>query len=206
MSPNLPPRSDWVHRPEGDLFSKENLDAVRMAFRRANGVVFGWHYFYAGGSSRSTVVFTALDQYLHHIERASPGDIFTLYELDPLLDRAVVLLGDRHSTGPLVLREPVVGLADEDAPLLIVRRFVGPLIETVDATATQLLGTSDERQVEFEQALLWGRGELALFDERVLDRRSVAGSNAAQRGRPAHALVEAVRPSAEGTVPVSGPY
>jgi hypothetical protein len=51
-----------------------------------------------GGSSRRTVAFTSPEEYFGHIERAKPGDHFTLFELDAPLDRAVVHIGDIHST------------------------------------------------------------------------------------------------------------
>ena len=171
--------------------------------------MFGWQYFYAGGSSRSAIAFTAYEQYLHHIERARLGDHFTLFELDALLDRAIVHIGDIHSTGRLALDEPVVDLADEDAEVLIVRRLVGPLTRAVDATVTELPGTSDERLEQFKRDLVWGRGELVIFDQRVFDEDEHGGlvsTVTAKEGRRINALVEAQRPSPEGTVPLAGPY
>ena len=214
-------RSNWVQRPTLNLLSDGNLAAVRGAFRHPGAVVFGWQYYYKGGSSRSTVAFTSPEEYLGHIERAKPGDHFTLFELDALLDRSVVHIGDIHSTHILDLdgSTPVTiagarrslqdVLTDEDAEVLVIRRFAGLLTGRIDVTLSELPGTGDEREVNFKRDLLWGRGELVMFDQRLFDEDEYGGvveSISPVERRRIHALVDAKRPSLEGTVPLTGAY
>jgi hypothetical protein len=214
-------RSNWVQRPTLDLFSDGNLEAVRGALRHPRAVVFGWQYFYKGGSSRSTVAFTSPEEYFGHVERAKPGDHFTLFELDPLLDRAVVQIGDIHSTHFLDLdgSTPVTiagarrtlqeVLTDEEAEVLVIRRFAGSLTGTIDVTLSELPGTGDERMVNFKRDLLWGRGELVMFDQQLFDEDELGGileSISPLDRRRIHALVDAKRPSLEGRVPLTGAY
>jgi hypothetical protein len=214
-------RSNWVQRPTLDLLSDGNLEAVRGALRHPRAVVFGWQYFYKGGSSRSSVAFTSPEEYFGHVERAKPGDHFTLFELDPLLDRAVVQIGHIHSTHFLDLdgSTPVTiagarrtlqeVLTDEEAEVLVIRRFAGPLTGTIDVTLSELPGTGDERVVNFKRDLLWGRGELVMFDQQLFDEDELGGileSISPLERRRIHALVDAKRPSLEGTVPLTGAY
>jgi hypothetical protein len=214
-------RANWVDRPEVNLFSDENMAAVLAAFQRRNAVVFGWQYSYFGGGSRSEVTFISPDQYLNHVERARPGDHFTLFDLDGLVDRAVLRLGDVRSTDSLELDAATpIGLAgsrrslddvlgDEDAEVLVLRRFVGPLTGTIDVTLMSLPGTGSERQADFQRNLHWGRGELVLFDERLFHEDEHGGTVETVTPldrRRIHALIDAKRPSPEGTVPLSGAY
>src|SRR6478672_8643789 len=75
--------SGWAARPELDLFSAENRTAVRSALAQGSGAaVFGWHYFFAGGSSRDAIAFTDIASYEGYLERARPGDHLTLFDLD----------------------------------------------------------------------------------------------------------------------------
>ena len=73
-------RSNLVQRASLNLLSDSNLTAVRGAFRHPRAVVFGWQYYYSGGSARGTVAFTSTEGYFGHIERAKPGDHFTVFE------------------------------------------------------------------------------------------------------------------------------
>jgi hypothetical protein len=161
------------------------------------------------------------EEYFGHIERAKPGDHFTLFELNALLDRAVIHIGNVHSTHILDLEgsTPVTiagahrslqhVLTDEDAEVLVIRRFAGLLTGTVDVTLSQLPGTGDEREVTFKRDLLWGRGDLVMFDQRLFDEGEYGGiveTVTPVERRRIHALVDAKRPSPEGTVPLSGAY
>lgn len=214
-------RSNWVQQPSLNLLSDGNLAVVRGAFRHPRAVVFGWQYYYVGGSARGTVAFTSTEGYVGHIERAKPGDHFTLFELDALLDRALIHIGDIHSTHVLHLdgSTPVTKdgarrslqdvVADEDAEVLVIRRFAGPLTGTIDVTLSELPGTGEEREVTFKRDLLWGRGELVMFDQRLLDEDEYGGiveTVTPVERRRIHALVDAKRPSLEGTVPLTGAY
>jgi hypothetical protein len=221
MTADIADRSNWVERPEASLFSDVNLAAVLASLEGTSAVVFGWQYFYNGGSSRIEVAFTSSDQYLHHVERAKPGDHFTLFDLDALIHRAVVRLGHIYSTHRLELDNStpmtVAGLdrslhdvlVDEDAEVLVVRRFVEPITGTVDVRLSSLPGTGDERQADFQHDLRWGRGELVMFDQRVFDEDEHGGTVETLtplEGRRVNALVDAKRPSLEGTVPLHGAY
>ena len=220
MTTNPVDRFDWVPRPELDLFSAANLSCVQAALSNPSAVVFGWHYHYKGGTSRSIVAFTDFDEYLRYVERARPGDHFTSFELDALLELAVVHVGDIQSTHGLSLdgsTPVIVGgrrrsvqdvLADENAEVLLIRRFSGMLTGTTDVALTELPGTGDERRIAFGRELGWGRGELIMFDQWTLDEDvhgEVVDAVTPDRTR-VHALADVKRPSLEGTVPLNGPY
>jgi hypothetical protein len=100
-------------------------------------------------------------------------------------------------------------LTDEDAEVLVIRRFAGPLTGTIDVTLSELPGTGDEHVVDFKRDLLWGRGELVMFDQQLFDEDEYGGvleSVSPVERRRIHAPVDAKRPSLEGTVPLTGTY
>jgi hypothetical protein len=194
---------------------------VRTALEQPNAVVFGWQYHYYGGGSRTLVTFTDLEQYLRHIERAYPGDHFTLFRLDHLIDRAALHVGDIHSTRAFTLEDSTtirVGgrvrplqdvLGDEWAEILMVRRFVGPLTGTIDVKPSELPGEDHERRQDFARDVAWGRGELIVFDQAVFEEDEHGGvvtTITPTDRRRVNALVDAKRPDAEGLVPLGGSY
>jgi hypothetical protein len=76
-------------------------------------------------------------------------------------------------------------------------------------TLSELPGTGEEREVTFKRDLLWGRGELVMFDQPLFDEDEYGGiveTVTPVERRRIHALVDAKRPSLEGTVPLTGPY
>ncbi len=83
------PHSSWVRDPPRDVLSEQNLAAIRGAFEKPEAVIFGWHYFYYGGSTRSELLFVNAEELINHFKQSRPGDHFTLYDLDSVAPLAV---------------------------------------------------------------------------------------------------------------------
>jgi len=206
----------WQDRPDHNLFSSLNLAVVSEVFAgNSAAVVFGWHYFFAGGSNRTEVVFTSNRDFLRYIERARPGDHLTLFDLEAVDQRAFLRVGLRESTARVAMTEPEVAMIDErlirGEEIAAVRRFVGPLTGEVEASVEELDGSDDQAALDATRiAWTWARGELYLFEQSTFDEDGEGGlietvSPGAQQRR-VNALVDAKRPSDGGLVPLSGPY
>ena len=211
----MPSTAGWVRRSELDLLLAANLSAVEDALSRPGAMVFGWHYYFRGGSSRTGVQFHDFGSYLQYIERARPGDHFTLFDLDSIAAQAFLRRGAANSSARLNLDDDEWNqlrelLEDRSEGLVVVRRFVGPLTGTTHSDVDELWNPDDDEWTEFRRQLLWGLGEVLFFSDQVLDLDSdgnqvncVTPNSAAPR---VHALVDAKRPSSEGLVPLHGPY
>jgi hypothetical protein len=101
-------------------------------------------------------------------------------------------------------------LTDEDAEVLVIRRLAGPLTGTIDLTRSPSYPEQvTSARSNFKRDLLWGRGELVMFDQQLFDEDEYGGvleSVSPVERRRIHALVDAKRPSLKGTVPLTGAY
>jgi hypothetical protein len=225
------PHPNWVRDPPRDILSEQNLAAVRDALRTPGAVVFGWHYFYYGGSARSELLFVNAEELIKHVRQSRPGDHFTLYDLDSVAPLAVLHLGDASSRSAISLTEPVrselarVGSESPGRAVVLVQRACEhdgrvTRCSMVVREPEDLVDTWEQTQ-EFDAHLTWPRdggfmplpawfGELFAFDEPDLDRGEPNGRSIASVSnsylRRIHALVDAKRPDDDGLIPTSGAY
>jgi hypothetical protein len=223
--------SNWIHDDKGNALSDANVEAIRTCLGRAGSVVFGWHYHYYGGSSRSELVFGSADDLLRYIDRSRRGDHFTLYDLDRVASLAFLHLGTPES-------ETVVDLHEQDRSRLaetgnhsrwkavvLVQRALDAdgrvaCCSVYEIEPDDLMRNWEEANGYTVQAIwpparaTWtiGQwpGELYTFDETVLDLNQETGQSVdevspAQRKRSL-ALIDAKRPDDHGMVPISGAY
>ncbi|QXC60965.1 hypothetical protein KSP35_22060 [Aquihabitans sp. G128] len=201
----------WVIGPALDLFTDDNRSKVQGVLGRPHAVVFGWQYHFAGGSGRTTVVFTAYAEYLACISEARPGDHFTLYDLDSLIPLAflqrAVTSTDRHEL-PEADWELVAQRLRRGQDMVLVRRSVASSgaseVEVFEPTTPE-----DEWLADLRDAVRSRGGELLGFEAAILDAgvTGIVSSVTPTSGEGRiHALVDAKRPDRDGAVPLSGPY
>lgn len=187
---------------------------MEEALSRPGALVFGWHYHYAGGGSRTRVRFHDYTSYLREVETARPGDHFTLFDLDTIAPHAFRREGSVDSSSGVSLssdewddlRSRIEGEANE---VVVVRRFIGPLTATVHSDVEEIWRPDDDEWVQFRSGLVWRPGEAVFFTDEVFDLApdgSLIEAVTAYPNRRINALVDAKRPNAEGLVPRSGPY
>lgn len=161
--------------------------------------MFGWQHHYCGGASRSKVLFSRLDDYLAHVAGSRPGDHYTLFSLDELLQEyrgAVIEPGT-----------PVWGESSEQpSQTVVVWRSVDPTSETVEAAVFEFERDDDDPDLRDWPS---DRGEVMMFDSRLLDEDDFGGAvtwvTPTDRRRRL-AVVDAKRPNQEGLVPLHGVY
>lgn len=202
----------WVLDEAANALSSSNLAKVGGALARADSVVFGWHYHFAGGSGRSDLIFTSYADCVRYFEAARAGDHLTLYDLDEVAPHAEVHIGTPESDDRLAaspnwrpLREYMSN--DEDAVVIV--RASDIHSGSVEAAMHLPTYPLEDWLPEFERETASRRGELLAFGLRTLDRAShgVIESVTPPRGdRRLLALLDAKRPADDGTVPSSGPY
>jgi hypothetical protein len=202
----------WIADPELDLFSEQNRSKVEDALSKPDAVVFGWHYHYAGGASRTDVVFTDYLDYLERTDWARPGDHFTLVDLDSAALLALARVGSPGSPDSPMLTsaqwEDLGQRVRNGKEVVVVRRYVA-LSGAVEVELSHDTYPEDEWLTAFKRELQAGRGELLIWDNEVFDESPTGSTSTVTPGpgsRRVHALVDAKRPSSNGTVPRSGPY
>ena len=168
-------------------------------------MVFGWHYYYAGGCSRTEIVTRSADDVLAEIEASKPGDHFTLYDLAHiahLADHHVTLMSDDQE----LLAEAVAAAARLSRENELVAVFAGP-IPTLDT----LWDLDDQDLQELREA--WhnaGTGDLFLFRSDILDQdamgQPITSVSLPTGRRRIYALLDAKRPTSAGRTPAHGPY
>jgi hypothetical protein len=225
------PHANWVRDDPRDVLSEQNLAAIRDAFRKPGAVVFGWHYFYYGGSARSELLFVNPEELIKHLKQSRPGDHFTLYDLDSVAPLAVLHLGSKSSTSAISLTELVrtelarLGSASPSKAVVLMQRACErdgrvTRCSIVEREPEDLVDTWEQTQ-EFDAHLTWPRdgtfippqdwfGELFALDETDLDRDEPSGRSITSVSsgylRRSHALVDAKRPDEDGLIPTSGAY
>ena len=199
---------EWVMDPEANLMSPANLHRVEQVLARPMAGLFGWHYWYAGGSSRSSVTYTDFRSYLDEVEASRAGDHFTLYDFDASssLAMATVRVGSGAVPDLRSLPQLTTLLAEPHAEVAIVAR--SPVGEMPAVHLVELNEPDDETWREVQE-LCAASAVTLVIDEAVLDLDEdgcVVATPSPAGKRRLHAVVDAKRPSAEGLVPTSGPY
>jgi hypothetical protein len=201
----------WEDLRFRNLLLPENLDSVRREFAN-DGVIFGWHYYYAGGRSGDMFCFSDYESYYRELSQSRPGDHFIVYSRTILVNRAILRIGDVTSNQPI---SGVSGLADVQSALSagkeVVYLWCHKLAETgrVECDAG-ILWDLTEQELHENLKLDPGRpGELLFFllemldeDEQGVPIQSVSPGTA----RRVNAVVDGKRPNEAGLTPASGPY
>ena len=210
---NEPPtanQSMWESTPSRNLLLPENLELVRQALRN-DGVVFGWHYYYAGGRSGEMFCFSNYDSYYQALLDSRPGDHFTVYSRTKLASKALLRLGDPRSSEP-ILNENLVEVQNALAAkneLVFVWCQARLDLGYIDCDAGVLW---DLAEGELQQSLGLGsgrRGEFIFFTTQTLDEdehgNPISSVSPGVKKR-ANAILDGKRPNEAGLTPPSGPY
>lgn len=222
---------NWIRDDLTNALSKQNVASLSEALGTPGAVVFGWHYFYYGGATRSELLFVSADELIKHVNQSRPGDHFTLYNLDAVAPLAIMHLGEASARSALSFTPAVrseLARAGSESPsravVLIQRAFEsgGRVARcSMDVLEPDALVDAWEETQEFDAHVTWPAdgthmplpawfGELFAFDETDLDRDEPRGRSvhfvSSRDLRRSHALLDAKRPDEDGRVPTSGAY
>jgi hypothetical protein len=208
----------WATNDDLNILSSANQAKIRSAFDQPGVVVFGWHYWYAGGMTRDAVILTSRGDFDREIARSRPGDHFTMYDLARMEGLAFVRfkepdsLVDGKPVGPPTNRldEALSDLSNLSwGEVNLVQRRRDPVS---GATTGELRTITSGQWTDWEalrsEPAFW-RGEVFGFTTSVLNEDAagvpIAGVSPLERRR-VHALLDAKIPDLTGRVPRSGPY
>jgi len=203
--------STWDSTPHRNLLLPENLERVRRELG-SEGVIFGWHYYYAGGGSGSMFTFSDYESYYRELIKSRPGDHFTVYSADRIADRAMLRIGAAGSNQRISVDGRIVevnnALAAGKEVVFLWRHTVAETgrIESHADTLSDVTGEELERSLGVRS----GRcGEFMFFLMDTLDEDEEGvpiGSVSSGWRKRVNAVVDGKRPDDSGLTPVSGPY
>ncbi len=202
----------WSLDSTRDLLADANLGRVRAALTPGN-VIFGWHYFYAGGGSGKMFTFDDFESYREEVLKSRPGDHFTVYSLDRLLDRAIARAGAPSSTDSPAL-ETCLGAVKEavagENEVAFVWRYLDAATGSVRCEADTLWDMSEPDWAEFHGVWRNHPGQLAFFLIETLDAdqdgNPIETVSAIPPRRRIHAIADGKRPDERGFTPETGIY
>jgi hypothetical protein len=179
--------SNWDRTPARNLLGEENLASVRREFLPGN-VVFGWHYYYAGGCSGDMFCFGDFESYHRALERSRPGDHFTVYSADRLTPLAITSAAAQE----------ILAAGRE---IVAVWRRSNPDTGRIECNAETI---EDYAELDSNRG-----GEYLFFLPEMLDEdedgRPIESVSPGTRKR-IHAIADGKRPDEDGLTPPSGPY
>ena len=201
--------SVWDNTPSRNLLLAENLDLVRQEFQN-HGVVFGWHYYYAGGGSGTMFCHNDYESYYQELNKSRPGDHFTVYSRNRLVNRAAFRLGDPASNQPILAEDLVVvqNALAAGKEIVFVWCHMQPATGRIECDA----GILEDPAEELEKSLGLGSGrcgEFAFFLVDMLDEDEEGnpiGWVSPGAHRRVNAVVDGKRPNEAGLTPASGLY
>ena len=200
-------RIGWRRIAQRNALASTNVAALRAALAGSGplALVFGWHYYYAGGCSRTEIITRSADDLLTEIAASKPGDHFTLYSLAAtahLADHRMVLTAGA---------EQLLTAATEDAARLS-REQEAVAVLAGPTPALETLYDLDQEEVS-DLRSAWqnaGSGEIFLFRSDILDHdaqgQPITSVSLPTGRRRIHALLDAKRPTLTGRTPAHGPY
>lgn len=189
------------------MLGRANRDSLSRALGHGSprNIVFGFHYYYCGGRSYSSVASRSIDEVLDEIEASRPGDHFTLFSLAVLADLAEMRATIRRDE-PATLEEVVSAVRKASVSTELV------IVFDTDTPAVDVLYDLDDRDAR-ETHLEWlarGDGDVYVFRMDLLDQGSdgsvVSTVSPHSGNRRVHALVDGKRPTADGRTPERGTY
>lgn len=132
----------WDDAPHRNLLLRENLEPVRTELENG-GMVFGWHYYYAGGCGPTQFSFVDFNSFYDELIQSRPGDKLFVFSVDRLADRAILRLGASNSEEPISF----------DRHLAAVKNALAANIEVVFVWRHLVAGT---KTVEHGSGILYG--------------------------------------------------
>lgn len=209
--PPTPNYGAWDDTPSRNLLLPQNLELVRQELSK-DGVIFGWHHYYAGGGSGDMFCFSDYESYYQELSESRPGDHFTVYSRNKLMSKTLSRLGDLKSNLPI---PDAHGLVEVKAALATGKEVVflwcnaPPATERIECDAGTLWDLTQE-ELEESLRLRSGRsGEFMFFLRETLDEDeegNLISSVSAGAKRRVNAVVDGKRPNEAGLTPASGPY
>lgn len=201
------PLSQWQVVDGRNILSAANLARLRNAFGPSSfdNLVFGFHYYYAGGCGHTNLAARSAEEILRGIEASRPGDHFTLYSLaETAASAEAAILVDASALNSIDALLVELQLRSAGAELAVL--FAAP------APELDVVWKVNERDVA-DLRTAWtasGRGEgiAYVFRMEVLDE-DVEGatiSSVTPRRPRIRALLDAKRPKPDGSTPSRGPY
>src|SRR5579871_685350 len=212
MSDDLSRRfAGWEDVPARNLLLPSNLALVREALQNRD-VVFGQHYYYAGGRSGDPFCFGDYESYHRAVLESRPGDHFTVYSRRLVLPKALQRVGEPRSTQPILgvdgLGEVREALA-AGKEIVFLACWIEPESSRIRSEAGIIWDLTDEELRE-QLGLDKGRwGELLFFLVETLDEDEEGkpiGAVSPGARRRVNALVDGKRPNEAGMTPASGVY
>jgi hypothetical protein len=203
--------SQWDNTPSRNLLLAENMELVRRELRN-DGVVFGWHYYFAGGRSGEMFCFSDFDSYNQEVQNSRAGDHFTVYSRNQLAGKAMLRVGDVASDQPTPNARDLVEIRNaltSGKEIVFVRSHKHRETGEIECEAGILWNLGEE---ELEQALGVGSsrpGEFLFFLVPMLneDAQGIPIESVSPGARHrVHAVVDGKRPNEAGLTPASGPY
>jgi hypothetical protein len=88
----------WEQIEERNILAPGNIARLDQALTASAppNIVFGFHYYYAGGCGHTNIPSSAEKEILHELEASRPGDHFTLYSLAAIAPSADIVLAVDH--------------------------------------------------------------------------------------------------------------
>jgi hypothetical protein len=201
----------WDNTPSRNLLLPQNLDLVRQELLN-DGVVFGWHHYYAGGGSGDMFCFSDYESYYQKLSNSRPGDHFTVYSRNKLATKTLFRLGDLTSDHPIL---DTHSLAEVKTALAAGREVVflwchaPPGTGRIACDAGTLWGLTEEELGESLRLRSGRSGEFMFFLLQMLDEDddgNPISSVSTGEKRRVNAVVDGKRPNEAGLTPSSGPY
>ena len=200
----------WECLPERNLLETHNVARVASTFHSSN-IVVGFHYFYYGGGSPDLLAYSSLEPYLERVNAARPGDAFTFYSLQAIIDDALLVIGRPDSLVPLDRLEdrllPIVSAVASEMEILAVWRVDrGDGVVACDVEI--LWDLTPEEWSEIRSKWSTRTGEMSFFDINVLYEVETAGRRAREANQelPAGLAADGKRPDDRGFTPTGGAY
>ena len=202
----------WENVLSRNLLLTEALDLVLCEISKPDSVIFGWHYYFGGGRSASLFCFTDFDSYHQELEASRPGDHFTVYSRNAILNQALCRIGAQGSEKTVSFLDIPTELKDALQAGKEIYFLACKTLPTGDRIEckTGVLWELNDEELQNELELGSGcRGEILFFQISKLDEdeagETITTVSAGSRRR-VNALVDGKRPDEAGLTPASGPY
>jgi len=175
------------------ILAPEILGKVRASLSK--GWVLGLHQYFGGGRSGDAVAFVTYTDFFSHVNKARPGDLFTLWSVDDLRREDLILAGG-HSAAAAV-GEGVIEPGEMERVIAYLKHHNEVLVAACYGANQVEAIVTDEDFVERIRAMAVranvSGGEMWVLPLTTIDQDR-------------YYLAHAKRPNAAGEVPLGGAY